>query len=545
MADAAAYPSLAEAIVREPDVVRVVADELPPMQLMPAGNARWHSAMCELRIRPVGPVVHITLESSLVAFASVELTWHRATDAAQALVAGEGSTGWRRLHQAGLLANHFLLNERGKTHAAGVRCVDSSVFARWTITSTSVVLTLDTRCGGRGVLAPDRPLELASVVARDGAVSESPPDSARHLCGMLAPSGSLCPREPIIGLQSRLQAPPTWDGVLADAERAVDLCRDGDATVRPWVMLDPGWQMLPAGWMSLAAGWNESLAMVGPWSRGAEGKFVDLSLLAKRIRELGAKPGIRFRPLLTRQEVPDVWCQSPNRADPESGIRPLDPSVPEVLELVAADIRRFREWGFEIIQHEFTLFDTVGAADITPSSAAWTFADEARTTASVLRELYRTIRSAADDVTVVASGAARSLLVGSADVVRVGSNILMSPGEDLVRRTVSAFAMRGRTQHKRWFAAHAGDVLIDPAQSDWRVTRDLLALYAESGAPLLVRIDGNAKSLTPDHIAALRESFAVAQHLAHTEHEAEPIDWLTSDSPRVWRIGDTTRSFAW
>jgi alpha-galactosidase len=546
MSDVSTNTSLAGALVREPDAVRVYADDLPPMQMMPAGNARWHSAMCELRVRPTGPVVHVTLESSLVAFGKVELTWRRDTDAATALVAGEGTNGWRRLHQAAPLATAFLLNERGKTHAAGVRCGDSSVFSHWTMTPESITLTLDARCGGRGVLAPDRPVELASFVARDGAASESAATSLRHLCGMLAPSGALCPREPIVGLQSKLVGPPTWDGVLRDAERAVDLCRDGDATVRPWVLLDPGWQTLPAGWMSLAAGWNESLAMVGPWDRGAEGKFVDLALLAKKIREIGARPGIRFRPLLTRREVPDTWYQPAGRIDPETGLRPLDPSVPEVLELIAADIRRFREWGFEIVQHEFTVFDTVGVEPLKPLSLDWTFADESQTTASILRQLYRTIRSAADDLTVVAAGAARPVVTGYADLCRVGSNIPMPAGEELVRRTVSALAMRGRPQHKRWYAAHAGDVVIDTAQpGSWRVTRDLLDLLAHAGAPLLVRVVGDPQFLTPDHVAAMREAFAIAQHLSRDEHEAEPIDWLTSDSPRVWRVGDATRSFAW
>ena len=78
----------------------------------------------------------------------------------------------------------------------------------------------------------------------------------------------------------------------------------------------------------------------------------------------------------------------------------LDPSVPEVRQKVAGDMARLRQWGFELIKHDYTTFDVFGRWGYQMGAAmtrdGWTFASgPTHTTAEVIDELYRTIRDAA------------------------------------------------------------------------------------------------------------------------------------------------------
>ena len=89
------------------------------------------------------------------------------------------------------------------------------------------------------------------------------------------------------------------------------------------------------------------------------------------IRRIGARPGIWIRPLQATVDTPESWRLPRDRTF-------LDPSVPEVRQKVADDITRLRQWGFELIKHDYTTFDVFGRWGYQMGSAltrdGWSFA---------------------------------------------------------------------------------------------------------------------------------------------------------------------------
>ena len=71
---------------------------------------------------------------------------------------------------------------------------------------------------------------------------------------------------------------------------------------------------------------------------------------------------------LRKLDLPDGWRL---RGKEVGGLSTIDPSVPEALEQVSREVRLLREWGYELIKHDYTSFDLLGrwgfsmAADLT------------------------------------------------------------------------------------------------------------------------------------------------------------------------------------
>ncbi|MFT3785113.1 MAG: hypothetical protein QM770_02970 [Tepidisphaeraceae bacterium] len=527
-------PSLATALLREPDTIHVYTDDLPPMQLMRAGGGRWHSAVLELRIRVSGPTLHVTLEDSMVAVTGIDLSWNHATPStalvlADAIERGYGDFAWKPLDAQRDLPWYFLVNHAGITHGAGVR-TDAHSVARWRLSGTAVTLRLDTTCGGRGVTPPASPLELASVAARDGARIETAFESAEHLCGMLSLDTPPADRlGPVVGINDWYYSygTSTADTILRDATTLMDLCCP--TKIKPWVVIDDGWQA------PHAPPFNG-----GPWHAG-KSTFVDLAGLAAKVRALGARPAIWYRPLLTSAEVPELYLHPASRGS-NNPSRTLDPSVPEVLDLIAGDLRRFREWGFEGVKYDFTTFDTTGRWGFQMADGVcapgWAFADESKTTAMILRELYRTIRSAADDLMLIGCNTVNHLAIGAVDIARTGDDVSGRDFATTLKMGVNSLAYR-MPQQGRFFAADADCVPVTQAVP-WRQTREWLELVANSGTPLFASIAPDALGI--EQRAALREAFTVASTITT---RAEPLDWISNPTPNLWKIDGTARSFNW
>src|SRR5205807_2227119 len=119
-------------------------------------------------------------------------------------------------------------------------------------------------------------------------------------------------------------------------------------------------------------------------------------------------------------DAPDTWRLSRDR-------NVLDPTVPDVLHKVSDDITRVRQWGFELIKHDYSTFDIFGRWGFQMGSAmtrdGWTFASgRSRTTAEVINELYQTIRAAAADAPVIGCNTISHLSAGLFEICRIGDD---------------------------------------------------------------------------------------------------------------------------
>lgn len=455
-----------------------------------------------------------------------------------------GELEWRGQVQHRPMPWYFLFTDGRQTTGLGVETGASSLVS-WRTDAYGITLELDLRCGGMGVQLGQRTVRAATIIHRPPQGEETPFAATRGLCAALCPK-PLMPAEPVIGHNDWywLFGKNSATQILESTQRFLDLCPMGSGVPRPWSVIDDGWQQ---------TGPNiESICRGGPWKTGTE-KFPDLPGLAQKIKVLGARPGIWMRPLLTHDTVPESWkVRTPKPPYITSG-HPLDPSVPEVLDLVRADIRRLRDWGYELIKHDFSTFEVTGRWGIEMNGASdgvtadgWTFADRSRTTAEIILNLYRAIREAAGpETTLIGCNTISHLAAGLVEMQRTGDDTSFLDWRtsvlewDRIRRMgVNTLAFRG-PQHGAFYGVDADCVPLSP-DIPWSLTRSWLELVAGSGTPCFLSI--NPAACGPEQAAAIKQALALA---AKPLPLAEPLDWMRSSVPNVWKLNGATREFNW
>ncbi|WP_329352089.1 hypothetical protein OG226_42630 [Streptomyces sp. NBC_01261] len=223
--------------------------------------------------------------------------------------------------------------------------------------------------------------------------------------------------------------------------------------MRPYRVIDDGWTE------------GGGSAPGGPLDTGLPGVFEDMAEMSARVAEIGARPGLWFRPLLPRTETGAV---RPGMLR-DSGL-PLDPSLGVALDAVAEDVTRFRDLGCELIKR-----------------------DRSRTGAEILVRLYRTIVEAAgDDAVVIGCDTVGHLAAGLTTVRRCDDDTSGRSWERTRRTGVNTLAFR-LAQHNRLFTVDAGYVPCTP-RTDWNLNRQFPDLVARSGAALFVSVDPAART---------------------------------------------------
>lgn len=460
----------------------------------------------------------------------VQLRWRRplpdgATALGDAWERSYGNVCWQPVRPEVLHPWLVLVHSPGGTWGAGVD-VRAGSFAGWTVDAQGVSLWLDLRAGADPVLLGDRTLLAATIRWVEG------DDPFSTQCAL---ASAVCrdplPMGPLVGANNWYYAYGRdfdADAVVRDARTIADLV--GDHPVRPFGVVDDGWSVDGTADGRIASG--------GPWDAGRAAEFPDLAEVAGRIGAAGVRPGIWFRPLQHRFE-PDA-----------GGLRPwqggwaLDPSHPATLERVAADIRRIRSWGFELIKHDFSTFEALGrwGFQMGPSPAADDLHvhDRGRTSAEVLVELYHTIRDAAGEGIVLGCNVIGHLAAGLIEAQRIGDDTSGRVWERTRRMGVNALAFR-LAQQGRFFTVDADCVPSTP-QTDWRLNRQFLDLIARSGTALFVSIDPTTRS------DAVDADLAAALRLALDGGDPggiEPLDWLHTTTPTRWRSGRDEVRYDW
>lgn len=511
--------------MRPPDAVFMQAEPEASFATASVRGGRWSAGGAVLDYSATG-------EARLVstgALSRIALRWAsgvpgRSRVFADAWERTYGDSGWSGVHPARALPWFWLAHDEwaGTTIGAGVDTGPGG-WASWTVDVDGVTLWLDVRSGQRSFQPGDREVELATVRWLE---SNNPPFAAHaELTAEMAPTSPV-PVGPTVGSNNWYYAyGHGFDAaaVVRDARTIVKLA--GGHPVQPFAVIDAGW------------GEGNGSADGGPFDRG-KGSFRHMAAVADRIRNEGARPGLWYRPLLTREPSPlahDVPL--------DEGF-PLDPSLPGTLERVAADLGRFRDWGYELVKHDFSTFDVTGA--FAPAfgarmgSGAISFADRTRTTAEIIRDFYRTIADAAGDAVVIGCNTVGHLAAGLVAVNRIGDDTSGRQWERTRRMGVNALAMR-LAQHGRFFTADADCVPATPA-TPWVLNRQFLELVAASGTALFLSLDPRA--LDREVGRDVEDAVAVALD-GGVAGGVEPLDQLYSTTPRRWRIGDQERVFDW
>lgn len=513
-------------IHRAPDVVTVQSDVGESRMLATGG--RWESGDIRVQIAEVSDALRVQLSAPHTAVKRIHLRWRGNIDAVRLLMGdawerGYGDLEWRAFVPDRVLPWYFATNDGELTHAYGVR-TGTNAFCFWYADPDGISLWADVRSGGVGVQLGERTLDVCDVVCRAGRADESAFAATHSFCKQMCSSPRL-PSHPVYGSNDWYWAygKNSAASVLIDTQHIVELSPTGGN--RPFVVIDDGWQ----------PGRGADKAGAGIWDRGNE-KFPDMQALANEVRQTGARPGVWIRPLQAPANVPDTW-----RLPREHNV--LDPTVPEVLGKIADDIGRVRQWGFDLIKHDYSTFDIFGRWGFQMGSAltkeGWTFATgRSRTTAEVINELYRTIRTAAGESLVIGCNTVSHLSAGVFEICRIGDDTSGTEWARTRKMGVNTLAFRG-AQHGAFYVADPDCVGVTN-DIPWALNRQWLDLLAQSGTMLFVSLATDALGVEQ------RRDLRAALSLAAQAHSlGEPLDWQHTAWPSRWRLLDRERRFEW
>jgi alpha-galactosidase len=431
-----------------------------------------------------------------------------------------GDSQWRSFDPGRMMPWYFWASlPDGRTGCCGVQ-VRPSCFAAWSADPAGITLWCDIRSGGKGVILNGRTLVVAQIKSSvyDGC---SAFEAAREFCIQLCPD-PIFPPTPVYGSNNWYYAygDITEASVLEDCRYLAELT--AGLSCRPFMTIDAGWQKLPHTYG-------------GPWNEGNK-NFPDMPQLAGKMKAFGVRPGIWYRPLYTHDTSlkKELFLKNTPYT--------LDPSHPEVTELVARDVSRFREWGFELIKHDFMTFDTTGryAFDMHPwpCNNGWEFFDRNRTSAEILLDLLKTIRNAAGPVLIMGCNTIGHLAAGLQELSRAGDDTSGKRWDRTCKMGVNTVAFRS-CQHRTFFDVDSDCVGIT-GSIPWKYNRQWAELAAASGCAFFV-------SPRPGILSAaekdeLKQLLAIA---SRGEIAAEPLDWMDNLRPERWIIHGKERHFQW
>ena len=489
----------------------------------------------EVHVQPTPNGFHIDISAPSVGVTKIVLRWNHLLPTGLRILSdhwerGYGDLEWRGFVPERVLPWYILLFDpsNSTTQGLGVSTGGGS-FASWRVDQNGVTLVLDVCNGTHGVQLGSRTLRAATVQTLVSKKTETPFTFARRFCKLLCARPRLAPF-PVYGGN---------DWYYTDGNNSDAIIRQGTALIRE---LSPNRDNAP--FMVIDAGWFpvRHCGGGGPYDKGNEW-FPDMPGLATAIKAQGVRPGIWMRPLLTAA-APASWRMP--AAHPiwkrEKQVN-LDPSVPEVLQLICEDITRLREWGYTLIKHDFSTFDITGRwgfemLDGSISTGDWSFADKSQTTAEIIKNLYQTIRDAAEDVILIGCNTIGHLGAGLFELQRTGDDTSGHEWERTRKMGVNTLAFR-MAQHDTFFASDADCVALTKRVA-WEPTKQWLELVAASATPLFVSADPAV--VGPEQRAALMKAFSQA---ATAQPPAEPLDWLETTCPQHWRLGNDTRKFHW
>lgn len=494
-----------------PDLVTAFCGLDQPMQLSRSG-AQWSGTGLRVSTIAQHDSLPVTVAATSARPTHVQLRWSVAVEPTL-LVLGDawersyGDLHWETLVPERVLPWYFLTADRGSLHGYGVK-TGAGALCFWQIDPQGVSLWLNLCNGGSGVALGDRELLAATVVSRKGERGENALDAARAFCRVLCDAPR--PAVTIYGSNDWYYAygKNTADQIVRDAELMASLARASGP--RPFTIIDDGWK-------------NKQ-------------NFPDMAALASAIRSHHVRPGLWIRPLQADAEtpanllLPDARFGNTTRRHPDLA---FDPTIPEALERVLAKVMQARNWGYELIKHDFSTYDLLGQwgfqMHAQPTLAGWNLHDPSKTNAEVIRGLYEGIRKAAGKQTVlIGCNTIGHLGAGIFDAQRTGDDVSGKLWERTRRMGVNTLAFR-IAQHRTFFALDPDCVPIT-SEVPWACTRQWLDLVARSGTVLLV--SPQSAAMGPEQHDAVRAAFQIA--VRGTETVA--TDWQSNTTPEHWRF---------
>lgn len=421
-------------ILREPDLVLGATDDSPYRF---EEKAERVPSPVQWRCLPTESGWKIMIDPSGSPVRYLKLRWHGDLSRAEAVLGDEwgrisatyAPVEWRSVMPWRPLPWFCMVRTPDAVACYGVK-TGCDCFAYFQIDPHGVTLFLNLMSGAQGTLVTE-PFVACTVTETVSQPDETVYRTARRFMSMLCPSPVL-PKEPIFGVNNWYWAYGNISAQSVRQETDYLLEMTDGVKHRPCMIIDDGWQLCRTEQPHRYIG--------GPFSR-SNAKFPDMRQTAAEITGKGARPGIWYRPLLTLGDLP-----------PESVLRTnanglvMDPSHPYTLERLREDAARLRSWGFSVIKHDFSTNDALGTENFAASlhtarmvRDGKNFFDRTKTTATILKNLYRTIQEAVGDADVIGCSTIGHLAAGIHSIQRVGNDTSGRSVEWTIRNGVHSF----------------------------------------------------------------------------------------------------------
>ena len=511
-------------LLRPPDRITAYCGLADSFPLNFAGQ-RWTGRSVQVETNPADAELPIQVSAPKDALTHLHLRWSEQVSnhllcLGDAWERSYGDLAWRSLVPERPLPWYFATSTQDGaiTHSYGVK-TGASALCFWQLDPEGASLWLDLSNGGSGVLLGERTLAAATIVVHQQTSGENSIEAVRRLCQRMCAK----PRPPI----GAVYGSNDWYYAYGNSSQELIL-RDADLVAslqpisgpKPFTVIDEGW--------------------------ANKAKFPDMTQLAVEIRRRGVRPGIWERPLRApKDENPAFLMPAARFGEKSSRAAELayDPTIPDALHLVTEKFRAIRSWGYELLKHDFTTYDLLGQWGFEmgprPTLPGWSFHDRTRTNAEIILELYRAIRGAAGEETVILGcNTVGHLTAGIFDLQRTGDDTSGKLWERTRRMGVNTLAFR-TPQHGSFYSIDADCVAITSAVP-WELTRQWLDVVARSGTALFI----SAESTNAAQKKALAEAFAL---VAVNATASVPLDWVHDTTPASWLDlpGRTTKEYRW
>lgn len=408
------------------------------------------------------------------------------------------------------------------TECFGVK-VRPSALCFWQYETSGVILWLDVRCGGMGVILEGRRLALCDIVFGNYRDMSAFDALKKHYC-------ELC-KDPLL-VDHKVYGTNNWyfaygksshEDILKDTALLAQRCSGLDNP--PYMVIDDCW---------------EKNRIDAPWDELSEG-FYDMKLLASQIKDMGVRPGIWIRPLAdTKFSTPFTNAQYRNMRNQEY----LDPSHPAILEFIKSTINTLvNDWGYTFIKHDFTTWDIFGYWGFEKQNVladdGWHFYDRSKTSAEIITNLYRTIYEATrGNALINGCNVMGHLSAGLHHIQRVGDDTSGLEWERTRNYGVNALAFR-LPQHGTMFIADA-DCIGITEHIQWKMNYEWLKALSASGTPMFISPD--PKALNDEIVEQMIQAYARS---SVQEDVMIPLDWMENVCPERWLLNGEEVTFSW
>ena len=401
-------------------------------------------------------------------------------------------------------------------------------FAMFQVDTHGVTLFLNL-CNGNEGTDLQEPLLACEVVQLFGAEGADEYDIAKVFAKKMCDNPVL-PQEPIFGVNNWYWAYShiSFESVLQESEYLKEMttgCKH-----RACMIIDDGWQK------NRIAGRGQYIG--GEWE--ANDRFKDMGKMAEEIRKRGQKAGLWFRPLLTRDALPKNVAYT----DYDMGVV-MDPSHPYTLERVYKDAKKIRSWGYEVIKHDFTTLDITGLAltaeshDYLLCKEGYRFFDKTKTTATIMKNLYKAIQNGAGDADVIGCNVIGHLSAGIHSVQRTGNDSSGHAFEMTRRHSVNA-VMRLPMNNTFFNVDPDCAAFTEFVQAD--INLDFLEMCALTGMTTLASVTPGI--LKDDEMRRINEIYKMADS---GKCEYGIVNFAKTANPEIFISKDkkTVRAFDW